>query len=215
MQLDWRQHTDRSRRMTIAAHEPTAVPAAELALLYAHILSPTPEGAVTELELLYDAGFECFARGDLEGAIAALEQVLEKEPGHVPALRTIAMACHRLGQHAEALAYGQRHVDADPNDVMAHSSLSLFLMKLGRVKDAEAVAATAKKMTWKRQIQDAKKGVTETPGLNIVETAAPKPIFETAPQMPLGIPAPRRPTDSPPAQGPATASQRPSEPPAD
>jgi Tfp pilus assembly protein PilF len=137
----------------------------------------------------YERGFAAFKDGDLDVAIAALRRALELDPNHPPSLRTLAMAYYRKDDFVAALAIGERHVVADPKDVVAHSSLSLFLMKNGRIKDAEEVAAKAKVMAWKKQL---KEGVPQ--GLSVIDA---KPMVESPPMMPLGISLPPKKKDPP------------------
>jgi tetratricopeptide (TPR) repeat protein len=135
----------------------------------------------------YERGFAAFKAADFRAAIVALSRALELDPGHVPSLRTLAMAYFHVDDFAAALAIGERHVAADPKDVVAHSSLSLFLMKNGRIKEAEEVAARAKVMTWKKQL---KEGVPQ--GLSVLDA---RPVIESSPMMPLGITPPKPKTD--------------------
>ena len=142
---------------------------------------PPPSPADAE----YERGFSAFKAADYGAAIEALTRALELDPRHVPSLRTLAMAYFHRDEFARALEIGERHVEADPKDVVAHSSLSLFLMKNGRIKEAEEVAARAKVLAWKKQL---KEGVSQ--GLNVIDA---RPVIESPPMMPLGL-APPRPT---------------------
>jgi tetratricopeptide (TPR) repeat protein len=148
----------------------------------------------------FRAAFAHFASGDFEGAITALEALLDDDPAHVAALRTVAMACYHRGEHEKALEYGRRHVAADPKDVMAHSSLSLFLMKNGRIQEAEEVAAKAKILTWKQQLKEGVPGsgaglavLDDRPA--VVESAPIMPMMPTMPTMPKKPALPAKPPD--------------------
>lgn len=137
----------------------------------------------------FERGFDAFKDGDLDASIRALERALELDPRHVPSLRTLAMAYYRKEDYVRALATGERHVEIDPKDVVAHSSLSLFLMKNGRIKEAEDVSARAKVMTWKKQL---KEGIPQ--GLSVLDS---KPVVESPPMMPMGISFPKKPPEKP------------------
>jgi Flp pilus assembly protein TadD len=110
---------------------------------------------------LYQQGFRRFAARDYDGAIAMLAQALERNPRSADVLRTIAMAHFRKGEFEQAVAYGRQLAEVEPDDIMSHSSLSLFLMKAGRIQEAEDAQAKARTLEWKRQLKegkDAKKG---------------------------------------------------------
>ena len=143
-----------------------------------------PAPATSEKEAHFRAGLEHFAHGDLDAALVRLEAALAIDSGYVDALRTIAMTWYRKGDFARALEFGRRHLEADPKDVMAHSSLSLFLMKNGRVKEAEDVAAKAKVLTWKKQLREG----PDARQLNVLDPNPPP--AESPPIMPL-MPPPR------------------------
>ena len=43
-------------------------------------------------------------------------------------------------------------MELTPDDVLAHTNLSMFYQRAGRIAEAEAAAAKAKVLDWKRQI---------------------------------------------------------------
>ncbi len=161
--------------------------------------SMTSEPAPTH----FKNGFERFARGDLDGAITELDLALAADPKHVDALRTLAMAWLKKGDAARAVELGLRLTRDAPNDVLAWSSLSLFLMKCGKIQEAEDAAAKAKLLTWKQQLKDLKQGAPAAGagGLTVLtEPKAPSP--PQGPILPTIVsiaPPTKRPDAKPPA----------------
>lgn len=149
---------------------------------------------MTNIDELYREGFRRFKAGEFAGCIEVLEEVLARDPSHVEALRTIGMAWYRREDHPRALAYGERLVAAAPEDAVSHTTVSLFLMKNGRIEEAEAASARAKVLTWKRQL---KEGKGAPAGLDILDGPAPPPT--SPPMMPTLAPKKR----PPPADRPA------------
>ncbi len=131
----------------------------------------------------YHLGFVAFKEERFDDAIAALERFLESDPSHVEALHTIGMAHYRREEWAEALRYGERLVEVAPTDPLTFTTLSLFLMKNGRIEEAEEAGAKAKVLKWKREL---KEGPGGSAGLDVLDTAAPTspPVMPTMPQMP-------------------------------
>lgn len=151
---------------------------------------------MADADSLYRDGFEAFRRGDFEGAVEILSRAVDRDAKHADALRTLGMAYFRLERFAEALATGRRLVEAAPDEILSYTTLSLFLQKMGHIEEAEAAAARARLLTWKKQLRE---GGEDAPGLEILD-AAP----ESPPIMPL-MPGPQAP--------PASDESRPEDPP--
>lgn len=159
---------------------------------------------MSDAQASFKEGFKAFTTGDYAGAIAKFEHALELDPDHRDALRSIAMAQLRQGNAERAVEYAKRLSELEPNDPMSWSSLSLFLMKAGRPKEAEDAGARAKVQTWKVQLKQ-KPGEAPTGPLQVLEapSAAPggtsAPVLPTAPMMPTLKPPPPKPDPSDPA----------------
>lgn len=142
----------------------------------------------------YDDGFRAFKEGRFAEAIDALERFLGSDPDHVEALHAIGMAHYRREEWDAALRYGERLVAIAPNDPLTYTTLSLFLMKNGRIEEAEAAGAKAKVLKWKREL---KHGSGATAGLDVLDTAPPAapPVMPVMPVMPSAPKKPAPPTD--------------------
>lgn len=102
----------------------------------------------------FQAGFRHFKDGNMDAAIEDLKAALATEADHSEAWRTLGMAHYRKEEFEEALACAEKLVELLPKDAVSHSTHSLFLMKVGRIEDAEEAAARARVMTWKKDLKD-------------------------------------------------------------
>jgi len=57
-----------------------------------------------------------------------------------------------FGKFDAAIACGKRIVELAPDDILAHTNLSVFYQRAGRIAEAEEAAAKAKVLDWKKQI---------------------------------------------------------------
>jgi len=109
-------------------------------------------------EELYDQAIALLASGKLDAAIAAYRQALALDPNYTDALHGLAQALAQRGELDAAIATAQRITTLDPDDVLAHTSLSVFYMRKGMKKEAEEEAAKARRLEWKKQLQQQKEG---------------------------------------------------------
>jgi Flp pilus assembly protein TadD len=58
----------------------------------------------------------------------------------------------------DAIEIANRIAQLDPNDVLAHTSLSILYQKKGMVPEAEAEGNKARILGWKQQLKEGKKG---------------------------------------------------------
>ncbi len=145
-------------------------------------------------------GFERFKAGDFDGAVQALERALELDPADPAVLRTLAMSWFRKDEFARGLPLAERLVEVAPNDPISFTTLSIFLMKNGRIEEAEAASARAKVLTWKRQLKDGPGG---SPSLTVIDakSSTSPPILPTVSPPILPV-LPKRPA-APPLDAPA------------
>lgn len=102
----------------------------------------------------YEAGVDLFGEGKVDEAIAEYKDALAIDPDYVDALHGLAMAYASNEAHDEAIAVGQRICELTPDDVLAHTSLSMLYQKKGMIPEAEAEGAKARMLDWKRQLKD-------------------------------------------------------------
>jgi tetratricopeptide (TPR) repeat protein len=114
--------------------------------------SPTPSLAETR----YHEAVDSLADGDLAAAIAKFRESLAIDPAYADAAHGLMHALKFAGQFEEAIAVAQTLIAADPDDVLAHTSLSILYQHQGKIPEAEAEATRAKLLGWKIQLREAK-----------------------------------------------------------
>ena len=99
--------------------------------------SPNPQA-----EDHYYAALDLVAEGHHEQAVAEYRKSLAADP-------TFADALHGLSRALQDLNIS----DLDPDDVLAHTSLSILYQKKGMVPEAEAEGNKARVLGWKQQLK--------------------------------------------------------------
>jgi len=92
---------------------------------------------MSEARALYKSGIEHFAAGRTDEAIAAYRSALDLNGELAMAWNGLAMALAKSGQLEAALAAAQRYVELEPEEPLAHTSLSVLYQRLGRIAEAE------------------------------------------------------------------------------
>ena len=94
-----------------------------------------------------------FSRGDFDGAIAKLRNVLTQDAQNFDAQLALGMALYRKGDFAAAIVEGHTAEKLRPKEQLVHTNLSLFYMKSGDKVTAEKHGLQAKIESWR---EDAK-----------------------------------------------------------
>jgi len=101
----------------------------------------------------YYAALDLMSEGDQEGALAEYEKSLAVDPGFTEAMHGMARVLQDLNRLDEAIAVANRLAEIDPDDVLAHTSLSVLYQKKGMIPEAEAEGAKARVLGWKQQLK--------------------------------------------------------------
>ncbi|HKX46366.1 MAG TPA: tetratricopeptide repeat protein [Planctomycetota bacterium] len=101
----------------------------------------------------YLAGLKLFGQQRHTDAIAEYRAALALAPDNTDVLHALAMAQMHAGLLDEAIATGNRIVELDPADAMAHTSLSMFWQRKGDIEEAERQAAHARMKAWKAELK--------------------------------------------------------------
>jgi len=141
--------------------------------------------SMAELQEQYDDAMFDFSRGDYDGAIARLQQVLSADPDHFDARLALGMALYRKGDYTAAIAEGHKAEKLRPNEQLVHTNLSLFYMKAGDKKTAEHHGLQARVASWKADKSLPGQQPESNPELEMVKPPMPavKPP-EKFPDMP-------------------------------
>lgn len=106
----------------------------------------------------YNQGMESFVQDRLDEAIEAYQKALQSDPDYADALHALAMAYANQDRLDEAIEIGKKLIEVSPDDELAHTSLSIFYQRKGMIAEAEHIAARARTLGWKRQLEEKKEG---------------------------------------------------------
>jgi Flp pilus assembly protein TadD len=115
-----------------------------------------PSSQFSAAEELYYHGLDRLAEGDAPAAADALRRCLEMDPGMLDAMHGLIRALQEQGEFDAAIAVAQRLLQLDPDEVLAHTSLSILYQHKGMIAEAEAEALQAKLLGWKKHLQQQK-----------------------------------------------------------
>jgi Flp pilus assembly protein TadD len=115
-----------------------------------------PPSQSSSAEDLYHEGLDRLAEGDPAGAAKTLRHCLELDPGMLDAMHGLIRALQEQGEFDAAIAVAQRLLQLDPDEVLAHTSLSILFQHKGMIAEAEAEALQAKLLGWKKHLQKPK-----------------------------------------------------------
>ncbi len=113
---------------------------------------PDPD-ARQKAEDLYYAALDLMADGHLDKAVEAYQQSLAADPSFTEAMHGLARALQDLQRYDEAIEVAKRIAEVDPDDVLAHTSLSVLYQRKGMIAEAEAEGAKARVLGWKQQLK--------------------------------------------------------------
>lgn len=104
-------------------------------------------------EDVYYSALDLMAEGKLEEAVAAYRESIAADPSFTEAMHGLARALQDLQRYDEAIQVAQKIAELDPDDVLAHTSLSVLYQKKGMIAEAEAEGAKARVLGWKQQLK--------------------------------------------------------------
>ncbi len=101
----------------------------------------------------YYAALDLYADGKTEGAIAEYRAAIEADSSFLDALHGLARVYQDAERYDEAIEVAKQIAERDPDDVLAHTSLSILYQKKGMIAEAEAEGAKARVLGWKQQLK--------------------------------------------------------------
>ena len=87
-------------------------------------------------ELFYEAT-ECFKHEDLTLAEEKFRLAIMIDPGFADAYESLGVMLGRLERFQEAIDLMKQLSEVDPKSVLAHTNMSLYLMRMGKISEAE------------------------------------------------------------------------------
>jgi Flp pilus assembly protein TadD len=125
------------------------------------------------LQEQYDDAMFDFSRGDFDGAIVKLKNVLVQEPKNFDAQLALGMAFYRKGDFVAAIAEGHKAEKLRPKEQLVHTNLSLFYMKSGDKVTAEKHGLQAKIESWREDAAQKKSPDTKAENDSELQIARP------------------------------------------
>ncbi len=104
----------------------------------------------------YYAALDFVAEGDHEAAVREYQKSLGADPVFTEAMHGMSRALQDLGRFDEAIAVAKQISELDPDDVLAHTSLSVLYQKKGMIPEAEDEGNKARVLGWKQQLKKPK-----------------------------------------------------------
>ena len=101
----------------------------------------------------YYAALDLVTEGEHERALAEYQKSIEADPSFTEAMHGMARALQDLNRLDEAIAVANKIAELDPDDVLAHTSLSVLYQKKGMIPEAEAEGNKARILGWKQQLK--------------------------------------------------------------
>jgi Flp pilus assembly protein TadD len=113
----------------------------------------TGQNARQQAEEHYYAALDLVSDGEQERALAEYEKSLSADPTFTEAMHGMARCLQDLKRLDEAISVAKRIAELDPDDILAHTSLSVLYQKKGMVPEAEAEGNKARVLGWKQQLK--------------------------------------------------------------
>jgi tetratricopeptide (TPR) repeat protein len=101
----------------------------------------------------YYAALDLVSEGQQERALDEYSKSLAADPVFTEAMHGMARTLQDLNRLDEAIVVANRITELDPDDVLAHTSLSVLYQKKGMIPEAEAEANKARILGWKQQLK--------------------------------------------------------------
>ena len=114
--------------------------------------------AVSEIEALFFEGSDLHGEGRHDEAMACFDRCLALDPAYTDAILGKAMVHLARQEFDEAIELGKRLIELQPDDVLAHTNLSVFYQRADRIAEAEEAGAKAKMLDWKQELEGEKDG---------------------------------------------------------
>ena len=116
----------------------------------------SPGQARERAEQRYYDALDLVLEGRHAEAVEQYRRALEADPKFTDALHGLSRALQDLNRIDEAIEVAKRISEIDPDDVLAHTSLSILYQKKGMVPEAEAEGNKARVLGWKQELKKGK-----------------------------------------------------------
>ena len=104
-------------------------------------------------EEYFEQAVNAFGDDKLDEAIQQYQEALKLDPNYQDALHGLGMALFNRGHVDMAIAAAKKLIEIDPDDILAHTSLSMFYQSQGRIEEAEKEGNAARILGWKQDLR--------------------------------------------------------------
>lgn len=115
------------------------------------------ENRIQAAEDHYYSALDHVSEGRHEEAITEYIKAIEANPEFADAMHGLTRAYQDAARYDEAIAIAQRLIAIDPDDILAHTSLSMLFQRKGMIPEAEEEGNKARILGWKKQLAEQKK----------------------------------------------------------
>ena len=98
---------------------------------------------------LYKSGITRFGQQDFQGALEDFNAALALDPDFGDVHQSVAHVHEKLGDYDAAIEAAKKAVACNPDDVLTHTSLSIFYQRKGKIAEAEVEKALAAELQQK------------------------------------------------------------------
>ncbi len=95
---------------------------------------------------LYDQAVVLKDQGDLKGAVAKLDEVLQIDETYSLAHAALAVYRHQLGELEQAVEHAKRVTELQPEDPFSFMQLSVICQRCGKIPETEHAMEVARRM---------------------------------------------------------------------
>ena len=113
----------------------------------------TDENKRQQAEDHYYAALDLVSEGEKERALTEYEKSLSVDPDFAEAMHGMARCLQDLNRLDEAISVAKKLAELDPDDILAHTSLSVLYQKKGMIPEAEEEGNKARVLGWKQQLK--------------------------------------------------------------
>lgn len=95
----------------------------------------------------YDEAVKLKDKGDLDGAVTILKEIVNANPTHTLSHSALAVFLQKLGRADEAIQHAIKVTELDPKDPFSFTQLSVIYVRCGKIQEAEDAKAKAHELT--------------------------------------------------------------------
>lgn len=95
---------------------------------------------------MYDEANALKDQGDLEAAVAKLEEILTIDPNHVLTHAALGVHLQKLGRLDESIEHAVKVTELEPTDSFSFTQLSVIYQRCGKIQEAEDAMARAREI---------------------------------------------------------------------